>query len=466
MLIPAAAQASRNQESLFQDDYNLLRKGEDRRTKTLDEMRSLGADVVRLNVIWSDYAPKPRAKKKPSFNAADPNAYPGLATVDAVVNGAQSRGMSVLLTPTVPGPGWASRCKGSYEKRRICRPKADQYRMFVKALGARYPSVVRWSFMNEPNQGGWLTPQSVRRGGTVVRESAKIYRGLVRAGSQGLAASGHADDQMLLGETAPIGRTSGSLRTRTTAPVDFYRELFCLGGRGGRLSGKAAKIRGCKSYKRLPVTGVAHHPYTSGAGQDPYSRAGRDDITIGSIGRLALWLDRAASRGRISRGLPIHYTEYGVQTNPPDRFAGTSLRNQAKWINQSDYISWRNGRVRTVAQYELRDERDPRAFQTGLRFRSGKAKPALAAYRLPIWVTRRGSSTRIWLQVRPMSRLGGTQQVTIQYKKKGAKKFTNLRTVNVSDAHGFKRVSTKKSARQWRVAWNGHKSRKAAPAKR
>jgi hypothetical protein len=210
------------------------------------------------------------------------------------------------------------------------------------------------------------------------------------------------------------------------------------------------------------VTGVAHHPYTSGAGRSPHSRAGKKDITIATIGRLALWLDRAGTRGRIADGLPIHYTEYGVQTNPPDRFAGTSLRNQAKWINESDFMTWRNGRVRTVAQYQLRDEPNRAAFQTGLRFLNGKAKPGLAAYRLPIWAVKRGKRTTIWFQVRPMSRLGATQRVTIQYRKKGAKKFRALRTVNVTDPRGFKRVGTKKSAKQWRVKWNGKKSRKAA----
>jgi hypothetical protein len=210
------------------------------------------------------------------------------------------------------------------------------------------------------------------------------------------------------------------------------------------------------------VTGVAHHPYTSGAGHSPHWRGGRNDITIATIGRLALWLDRAASRGRIGRGLPIYYTEYGVQTNPPDRFAGTSLRNQAKWINESDYMTWRNGRVRSVAQYELRDEKHPQDFQTGLRFLSGKAKPALAAYRLPIWPVQRGSSTRIWLQVRPMSRIGSPQQVTVQYRKKGAKKFRDLKTYTVTNGRGFKRVKTGKTARQWRFKWNGSKSRTAA----
>ncbi|MEA2451103.1 MAG: hypothetical protein QOG63_3035 [Thermoleophilaceae bacterium] len=461
-LAPPAAHASKSQESLFQDDAQLLLSGESRRAKSLDELKSLGVDVIRVNVLWTRYAPKPNAAKKPSFNAADPASY-NFGELDSLVSDVQSRGMAVLFTVTAPGPAWASGCKGSANKRRICRPKAGEFGAFTQALGSHFASVHRWSVYNEPNQGGWLTPQYVRRGGGWVRESPTIYRGLVRAATSALAASGHGSDQILLGETAPIGRTSGSHFKRTSAPVDFYRDLFCLNSRGGALSGKAAKIRGCNGFKKLAVTGVAHHPYTRGAGQNPRSRPGRSDITLSTISRLSLWLDRAARRGRISRGLPIYLTEYGVQTNPPDRFAGASLGNQAKWLNESDWMAWNNGRIASVAQYELRDEPALPAFQTGLRFKSGKAKPSLAAYRLPIWAVKRGKSTKIWLQVRPESRIGQPQQVTVQYRKKGSRKFRNLKTYTVSDGRGFKRVSTKVRASYWRFSWNGQHSRAAKP---
>jgi hypothetical protein len=464
-LVPPAAQASKSQESLFQDDAQLLLSGETRRVKSLNELQSLGVDVIRVNVLWARYAPKPNAKRKPSFDAADPASY-NFGELDSLVSGAQSRGMAILFTPTGPGPAWASACKGSAKKRRICRPKPGEFGAFIRALGSHYSNVDRWSVWNEPNQGGWLTPQYVRRGGGWVRESPKIYRNLVRAATGALRATGNGGDQILLGETAPIGRTSGSHFKRTSAPVDFFRDLFCLNARGGKLSGKAAKIRGCKSFKTLFVTGVAHHPYTRAAGQNPRSRPGRSDITLSTISRLSLWIDRAAKRGRIVKGLPIYLTEYGIQTNPPDRFAGASLANQAKWLNESDWMAWNNSRIRSVAQYELRDERALASFQTGLRFAGGKAKPGLAAYRLPIWARKRGSSTQLWMQVRPQSRIGQPQEITVQYRKKGSKKFSNLRTYTVSDGHGFLRVNTKVRAKFWRFSWNGKKSRAAKPVSR
>ena len=55
----------------------------------------------------------------------------------------------------------------------------------------------------------------------------------------------------------------------------------------------------------------------------------------------------------------------------------------------------------SVAQYKLIDEAALASFQTGLRFIDGRAKPAYDAYRLPIWVSGRGSRLRVYGQVRP-----------------------------------------------------------------
>jgi hypothetical protein len=460
-LLPQPARASRTQESLFQDDASIVYASAARRDRTLDELRGLGVDVLRVNVIWNRYAPHPRSKRKPRFDARDPSRYPRLGAIDAVVNGATARGISVLLTVTAPGPAWASRCKGSPSRRRICSPKPSEYGAFMTALGRRYPGVTRWSIWNEPNLGSWLTPQWSRRGGHWVRWSPVMYRGLVRAATAALAATGHGGDQVLLGETAPGGRTSGSYFKRNIAPADFYRELFCLDARGRKLRGRAARVRGCGRYAPLAVTGIAHHRYTRGAGLSPHNRGARGDITIASLGRLSHWADAGARRGRVPHGLPIWLTEFGFQTRPPDPFSGTSLGNQARWINESDWMMWHNARVRSVAQYEMRDERVIGAFQTGLRFFRGRAKPGLAAYRLPIWVSRGRSSTRLWLHVRPQARIGAPQEVTIQYRARRARRWSTLGKAT-TDANGYVFTSIRRRAAFWRFRWSGHYSRTAA----
>ena len=56
----------------------------------------------------------------------------------------------------------------------------------------------------------------------------------------------------------------------------------------------------------------------AGFAMSPRTRGGRRQITIATAGRLERILDAAARRGRIARRLPIHYTEFGFQTDPPD----------------------------------------------------------------------------------------------------------------------------------------------------
>ena len=109
-----------------------------------------------------------------------------------------------------------------------------------------------------------------------------------------------------------------------------------------------------------------------------------------------------------------------------------------------------------VSQYELFDDPVLSVFQTGLRFKSGKAKPSLGAYRLPIWVTRSGSGVRVWGQVRPAG--GAPQTVAIQ---NGNKKFKTVKTVRTSSNGYFLVRVGHQAGPKWRLAWNSVTSRKA-----
>ena len=464
-LTAAPAQASKTQESIFQDDATLLGDNAGKREQALDEMQALGVDTVRALVLWNRIAPDATSPDKPSgFDATDPGAYPAgnWARVDALVQGAQSRGMQVLLTPTGPGPGWASDCGGSYEARRICKPNPDEFGAYVTAVGKRYPNVKRWSIWNEPNQGGWLQPQLTITSKGATPYAPHRYRELVQSATAGLSASGHGGDQILLGETAPIGRTTGALATRSMSPVDFWRELSCLDTKGRKLTGSNAAVRDCTSPGRMDVTAVAHHPYTKSAGRAPSDKGGSRDITLASIGRLNLWVDRGARAGRLPRSLPIYSTEFGFQTNPPDRLSGVSLSAQAQYLNQADYMSWTNSRLRSVAQYEMFDERVTGAFQTGLRFDDGRAKPGLDAYRLPVWSFKRGSYLYVWGMVRP-ARGGAAQTATVEYYDARARAWKRVRTVSVRGANRFVYLRTKARAKYFRIASGDQVSRKAAP---
>jgi hypothetical protein len=418
-LVAAPAAASTTQESIVEDEHLLLQRDAETRDRALDDFVRLGADTVRSLVYWHQVAPDPGNKRKPKgFDAANPAAYPHYVwdRYDDLVRGAQARGLDLLLSPSSPLPAWASGCKGTPDQRRACKPKVAEFARFVQALGTRYsgtysdenqgggvlPRVSRWSVWNEPNQAGWLAPQHVRRKGRTVPEAAHRYRALVQAAIKGLRASGHGSDQILLGETSPLGRTSGPLAKRPITPVRFISELLCLDERGRPQRGARARANGCRKPGKLAVTGFAHHPYTANAAQPPRTRALPGWITISTAGRLKTLLDRGARARRIPRGLPILYTEFGFQTNPPDRF-GVSPAAQASHLNESDWIAYRDPRVRAVAQYKLNDDQAFELFQTGLRFYNDTPKPAYAAYQLPIWVSRHGSGrVRVYGQVRPL----------------------------------------------------------------
>src|SRR3954464_3112153 len=140
----ASALASTNQQSIIEDEHQMLELDPTTQAQALDDAKQLGADIVRANVVWARYAPKPNSKKKPKrFTGSKPSDYSKSKwrMLDGLVAGAQARGLKVLLTPTGPGPAWASRCGGSVAKRHTCKPSPKQFSRFVRALGTRYKSV-------------------------------------------------------------------------------------------------------------------------------------------------------------------------------------------------------------------------------------------------------------------------------------------------------------------------------------
>jgi hypothetical protein len=470
--LAAPALASKTQLSVFEDDQSLILGSDSLRERTLDDLVILGIDTVHSIVFWNRVAPDAASVHRPDgFDGSDPAAYPPELwdRYDGLVRGATVRGMDLLLSPSSPLPYWASGCTGSKKTRRTCRPNPTQFKRFVEALGKRYsgayadenqgggllPRVSRWSVWNEPNQGGWLTPQFTRRNGHQAPTSPAIYRGLARAMIAGLRASGHGSDDVLFGETAPLGRSTGPAALRPMAPGDFLRRTLCIDRHGRSLRGADARALDCSGgFRKLAVTGIAHHPYTRGGSRPPTSRSGPNEITIASVARLKRIMSQAARRHRIPAHLPIFYTEFGFQTNPPDELFGLPLTLQATYLNESDWITWRDPVVKSVAQYEMRDESNPDSFQTGLRFIDGRAKPGFAAYRLPIWVVRNGSGVRVWGQVRPADD-DASETVEIEHDASGNGNFRTVARTRTTNRKGFIYVPVYGQGRsgKWRLEW-------------
>src|SRR3954464_11366063 len=124
--LPTYASARKTQLSVIQDDARVIASGADVRNATLDEMRGLGADVVKISISWRALA----NGGKPS-NPDDPNAHPaaGWGPYDPPFQGAPAGGPGVFLNINGPAPDWAS--KGSSG---ATRPSASAFGHFARAV--------------------------------------------------------------------------------------------------------------------------------------------------------------------------------------------------------------------------------------------------------------------------------------------------------------------------------------------
>jgi hypothetical protein len=497
------AHASATQESTFMDDNHLIYNSSAGVASTLDTLKSLGVDRVKVSVFWVSIAPSASQTKKPDFDAADPAAYDpaAWAPYDRLVRMASERGLGVYFSVTSPAPFWATQVPPEAKIQRDYYPSPDEYGKFMQALGKRYsgtyvpahpsspgdtgalPRVDYWSFWNEPNQAGWLTPQWIpdpHNARRLIEASPRIYRSLVDAGVAALAATGHAQDTILVGETAPKGLNVQGL-TRSIKPLHFIRLMYCLDDHYRPLTGQTAADQNCPTTaaasRQFPsehpglfnMTGWAHHPYEftfspTTVPTDP------NYATIANLPTLSATLNTILSVYGKSRpgGPPLYLTEFGYLTKPPSPL-GVSLSQQSAYLDQSEFITYNNPNVRTLTQFLLVDDKPKPGvsnpveayggtFQTGLEFINGKHKPAYTAYRLPLFVPitkiKRNAAVRVWGLIRPAPH-GAVQRVAIQFRAAHSKRrFKTLATATTQKARAYldTRVRVRGSG-SLRLAW-------------
>jgi hypothetical protein len=520
LLAPAAARASPGQESLFQDDDQLEFSPASRVASTLDTLKSLGVDRIRVTVFWVSVAPSPNAKKKPKgFDGADPDAYEQAKwdRYDTLARLAAARGIGIMWDVAGPAPNWATGTPQRRDLDSVWQPSRGQFAAFVRALGTRYsgsflrpgdrpkttttpakgtpglpgyqpakttttkagdplPRVDDWEIWNEPNQGGWLAPQWTRHGSTEIPASPRIYRGLADAMYGALNATGHGADTILLGATAPKGLDVKGV-SRAMKPMTFIRELYCVDSHNQAYRGQSAKLRGCPTSDPLhqlparhPVlfkaTGFSHHPYELTFAPD-HRPPDPLYLTIANLSSLSDTLRLAYLRyGQPvpPGGVPIYLTEFGYQTNPPDAL-GVSPAKQAAYLDQAEYITWRNPAVRTLSQFLLVDGGAPvgLTFQSGLEYHNGRVKPAMRAYRLPIWLptrsARKGALIRVWGLIRPAAN-GTAPRAKVQFRASGSRSWRTLGAFTGTADRGYLyHHVTLLGTGAIRLLWNGKASR-------
>lgn len=473
------ASAKKDLESMFQDDNQLIFNDTPGATaKVMDQLTSLGVDRIRVSVFWATVAPDSKSTVRPAnFDAANPDAYPSgaWARYDQIVRLARERDIAVNFNVTSPAPFWATgNPVDRPDLKETFDPSAKEFGQFVHALGKRYsgawtadgsliPRVRYWSIWNEPNQAAWLSPQSARdpRSKKAFVETAPVlYRNLVDAAWSALQSTDHGTDTILIGETAPKGGKSDLNTSVAMDPLRFIRQLYCLDKNLQLYKGTSAQLRGCPVGPKaltdfvtahpalFQATGYAHHPYALTSRPSAKFRT-KDWVTIGNLPALSKLLRKVYQRYRQlipdkQKNVPLYLTEFGYQSRPPDP-SGVSLKQQAAFNNESEYLAWKDSSARTLSQFLLVDdkpvdgktdfERFGKTFQTGLltctydkatdTCAAGRRKPAYSAYALGIFLpSARATSTRnlrVWGVARIAPRKKVAVTVELRSTKKGSK---------------------------------------------
>jgi len=402
---PATAAAAENQLSIMQDDDLLVYRDDATRDAALRRMKGLGVDTVRVTLLWSVLAEdarstKARDRRFRTLGAANPKVYPAGTwdRYDRLAKATQTLGMQLYFDITGPGPAYAhTKPPAKYAKdAKWWRPKPREYYKFVQAVGKRFsgtyrdendghptiPRVSFWSIWNEPNQGGWLRPQWLD--GKPV--SPSIYRELFAFGRRALVSTGHGNDAILVGETAPraVARrtTTSAMGVRT-----FATELLCGPGSTGVGCGRFAKDG------PIVATAWAHHPYTRSLAPN-VRESNPDAITLANFSDLGTLLDQLSATGNIKMGMPLMSTEFGYETQPPDPYAKVTEQQQADYLVLTEAMTYFNPRVLASTQFLLRDgppnkryRRGSRpywgTYQSGLYTAQDQPKLAAAAYAFP-----------------------------------------------------------------------------------
>jgi hypothetical protein len=203
------------------------------------------------------------------------------------------------------------------------------------------------------------------------------------------------------------------------------------------------------------ASGFAAHLYTAGqvaspGRADPVSEP--DYAGLVDLGKLERTLDRLTRVYGSHVRFPIYNTEFGFQTNPPAPLCDCVFLKPVTagyYLNWSEYIMYRNPRVRSDAQYLLSDDFAPGTnlgvFSTGLLFPSGAEKADYRAFRIPLYLpvtaTASGHSLEVWGAVRPAQfaehDADALQRVRIEFRATASDAWAAVRTVTIRNPEGY-----------------------------
>jgi hypothetical protein len=340
-ILASSASASTSIRYGVQDDA-WLRYGPGTLNARLDRLQSLGVELVRINLTWSDVEPN-----EGNFQW---NRY------DSIVTGLHDRGIEIMLT-LVSTPSWANGGQGT----NYAPTNGTAFADFATAAAHRYPFVTHWLIWNEPNQRRWLLP--TEPGVYVRRLLNPAYTAIHRVLPHALVGGG---------VTAPRAATGG------VSPLAWIR-------------GMAGAHAHLDAY--------AHNPYPLSPAETPFTGGCTHCSTLTMATLPQLVADVGKAFGANKR---IWLTEYGYQTDPPDNLLGVSPEKQALYMSEAAMRAYLQPRVDMLINYLVQDEPDLARWQSGILTASGVEKPSYQAFELPLTVeSHTRTSTTLWGQIRP-----------------------------------------------------------------
>jgi len=370
--VPGTASASTSIRYGVQDDA-WIRYGPGTLAQRLDRLRSLGVELVRMNLVWSEVEPKP--------GVFDWSGY------DTVLGGLHARGIEPVLT-LVSTPRWANGGQSS----NWAPTSGATFAAFAAAAAKHYPYVRRWLIWNEPNQRRWLRPTEPAV--YVQKLLNPAYAAIHRVHPGALVAGGVTAPRAATGGVSPVAWIHGMAEAH--AHLDAY----------------------------------AHNPYPLDPGETPTS-GGCDHcatLTMATLPRLIA--DVRAAFGAKTR---IWLSEYGYQTDPPDRLLGVPDATQARYLDEAALRAYLAPRVDMLVQYLVQDDSQLAGWQSGLMTASGARKPSYAAFQVPLVIEKRtASSLTLWGQIRPGT---GKRQYQLEVLRDSA--WEPLDGVELTGGRGF-----------------------------
>ena len=341
-------------------------------------LSALRTQVLRVNLYWGGKYGVANKKPADPTDPGDP-AY-NWALYDRLVAYAKTYKIKVMFSILFT-PAWANGGK----PRTVAPTNPKDLQNFAYAAAERYsglwtpptwqrnatlgigngplPKVNMWTAWNEPNNPIWLTPQYKRVGGRWRIESAVQYAKICNAVYNGIHSTFLGplpDEHVACGVTGPKGNDAPSTGRASVDPISFLVAAHRYG------------------MKRFDV--YAHHPYADAGDEAPSfvpRGAHARRIQLGNISQLLRTITKFYG--------PKHLwiTEYGYQTNPPDRtIFGISWAKQALYMKQAYALARRNPRIDMFLWFLIKDEPKMGGWQSGLETATGRKKPSWNAFRL------------------------------------------------------------------------------------